>query len=158
MIIHLNPANMNKRLIFLFILAAVISCMKQEDCRETPYPVSQFESEYGCKDTKHTLHINMLNNVKIIRDKSTYDAEVYGDCHPEINFDAYDLVIGRQVTDNLNDTITYEMKNTCPGNELMLTINLIQSPAAGPDTVTYHALIQKLDYSGNLIVNLLLSQ
>jgi hypothetical protein len=149
---------MNKGLIFLVMLGVLFACMKQEECRETPYPVSQFDSDFGCYDTKHTLKINMLNTVKVIGDKATYDAEVTGDCHPDVNFDAYDLVIGRIVTDNINDTITYEMKNTCPDNELTLTVNLVQSSAAGPDTLTYHALVQKLQYQGGLILNLLLTQ
>jgi hypothetical protein len=149
---------MKKHFIFLVLIAAAMSCMKDEKCRETPYPVSQFENEYGCTDTKHSLKIDLLNAVKIIRDKATYDNEVGGDCHPDINFDAYDLVIGRQVTDNINDTITYELKNTCPDNVLTLTVNMIQSPAAGPDTLIYHALVQKLQSQGNMTVNLLLTE
>ncbi|HKK41994.1 MAG TPA: hypothetical protein VJ963_06270, partial [Bacteroidales bacterium] len=139
---------MKKHLLLIALLAASMSCIKKEECRETPYPLFSFESDYGCANTKHSLNIDLLNTVKIIRDQAAYDAEVSGECHPDINFDVYNLVIGRQVTDNINDTITYELKNTCPGNELMLTINLIQSPAAGPDTLTYHALVQKLEYQG----------
>jgi hypothetical protein len=115
-----------------------------------------FESDYGCADTRHTLIINLTNNCTIIRSKETYDSQVSGICHPDIDFTLYDLVIGKQSSGNNNDTITYDLRRTCPDNKLTLIVDIIQGLVTIPDNVVYHALIPKLgdEESLNIQVNL----
>jgi hypothetical protein len=149
---------MKKYIIILTALLSIVSCNKKDNCIETQMTTKQFDSEYGCSDSKNTLKIDLVNNVTVIRDKTTYDSEVSGGCHPEIDFSVYDLVIGKQSIDYPNDTITYDLRNACPDNILTLTVNLIQSSVAEKDTVVYHALIPKIEDQGNLTVNLILTQ
>jgi hypothetical protein len=149
---------MKKYIIILTALLSIVSCNKKDNCKETQMATKQFDSEYGCSDSKHTLKIDLVNNVTIIRDKTTYDSEVSGGCHPVVDFTVYDLVIGKQSTEFLNDTITYDLRNACPDNTLTLTVNIIQSSVAEKDTVVYHALIPKIEDQGNLTVSLILKQ
>jgi hypothetical protein len=97
--------------------------------------------------------IDLSNNCTVIQSKEAYDSKVTGTCHPEINFTQYDLVIGKQSSGNWNDTILYDFRQKCPGNELTLTIDIVQTDLTQPDNVVYHALIRKLASGENLIIN-----
>lgn len=90
------------------------------------------------------FNIDITNTYTIIRSKETYDAIVTGDCHPPIDFSIYDLVIGKQSSGNENDTIKYDLRRTCPDNELTLNVDIIKSLMTRPDNVVYHAVIPKL--------------
>ena len=145
---------MKKIIINTLILIFVLSSCKKDNCNETPIATKHFESEYGCVNTKRTLLIDLSNDCTIIRSKTDYDSKVSGSCHPEIDFTLYDLVIGKQASGNENDTIKYDLRRTCPKNELTLTVDIIQSAATKPDNVVYHALIPKLGDEEGLKVNI----
>jgi hypothetical protein len=130
--------------IVIFALILGLSSCKKNDCKDELRSIKHFESEFGCQDTKHTLAIVLNNDYTIIRSKDSYDSQVSGTCHPEINFSLYDLVIGKQSSGNWNDTIIYDLRKACPENELTLTVDIIQSAMTLPDNVVYHALIPKL--------------
>jgi hypothetical protein len=147
---------MNNRIIFLVILLVIASCSKKDNCKEVLMSTKQFDTGYGCVNTKYTLKINLINSVTIIRDQTAYDNTVSGVCHPTIDFSAYDLVIGKQSTDNMNDTILYDLRTICPDDELTLTVNIVQKDITGPDTVVYHALIPKLIDNGTLNVSIII--
>lgn len=130
-----------KNIILIFTwLFVSISCDQNNDCEDMQVTIHHFD----CMNTKYTLKIDIQNDYTIIRSKETYDSKVTGDCHPTIDFSRYDLVIGRQSSGNENDTIKYDLRKTCPGNELTMTVDIIQSAATRPDNVVYHALIPKL--------------
>jgi hypothetical protein len=125
------------------MVSSLISC-KKNDCDEKILTTKHFESDYGCQSTKYNLVVDLQNSAKIIRSKEAYDTEVSGPCHPDIDFSKFDLVIGKQSSGNENDTILYDYRSACPNNEATLTIDIIQSLAARPDNVVYHAIISKL--------------
>ncbi len=143
---------MKNRIIILAVLLIIVSCNKKDNCKEVLMSTMQFDNEYGCTDTKYNLKVDLVNSAIIIRDKAAYDSEISGDCHPTIDFSAYDLVIGKQSTDNMNDTILYDLRTTCPDDKLTLTVNIVQKDITGADTVVYHALIPKLTDNGTLNV------
>ncbi len=152
---HLTFRKMKYKILFSAFLICLLSCNKKDDCKEQQIALKHFESDYGCADTRHTLNINLNNNSIIIRSKEAYDSQVSGSCHPEIDFGLFDLVIGRQSSGNINGSITYDLRKTCPKNELTLTIDVIQGLATTPDNVVYHALIPKLgdEESLNIKIN-----
>lgn len=53
-------------------------------------------------------------------------------------------VIGRQCTDNENDTILFDYRTVCSDGEPTITFDIIQSDATRPDNVVYHAINPKL--------------
>lgn len=130
--------------LFSILLLCILSSCKKNDCNEVIYPKKHLESDYGCSDTRHSLIVNLQNSASIIRSKADYDNEVTGVCHPEIDFSKYDLVIGAQSSGNEVDTILYDYRNMCPDDELTLTVEIVQSAAATPDNVVYHAIVPKL--------------
>lgn len=130
-----------KNLTLIFVILFVsLACNESNDCKEIQLTTQHFD----CENTKHSLQINIQNDYTIIRSKEAYDSKVTGDCHPTIDFSHYDLVIGKQSSGNWNDTIKYDLRRTCPDNELTLTVDIIQSLLTLPDNVVYHALIPKL--------------
>lgn len=138
-----NLKIMKYSLLFVAILFCLLSCSKKDDCKEQTLTLKHLEDEYGCPDTRHSLIVNLTNNCILIRSKESYDSQVSGTCHPEINFTLYDLVIGKQATANSVDTIIYDLKRTCPKSELTLSVQIIQGLETVPDNVVYHALIPK---------------
>ena len=84
----------------------------------------------------------------------TQNIQVSGTCHPEIDFDMYSLVIGRQSTTREVDTIYYDYGIACPDNELTLTIEIVQGDAVVADNVVYHALIPRLKDGGTIAINI----
>jgi hypothetical protein len=131
---------MKNKLLIVTLLLMNISCRQNHDCEDKQLTIHHFD----CANTKYSLKIDIQNDYTIIRSKETYDSKVTGDCHPTIDFSIYDLVIGRQSLGKENDTIIYDLRKTCPDNELDLNIDIIQSDATRPDNVVYHALIPKL--------------
>jgi hypothetical protein len=144
---------MKYSIVVIAFIIGISSCNKN-DCKEELKPLKHFESESGCENTKHTLAIALHNNCTIIRSKNSYDSQVTGTCHPDIDFSIYDLVIGKQSSGNRNDTIMYDLRKTCPKGELTLTVDIIQSAITLPDSVVYHALIPKLGDEETLNVNI----
>jgi len=144
---------MKSLIINTLILIFFLSACKKDNCTETILTVKHFESEYGCTNTKHTLMIDLNNTCTLIQSKEDYDSKVTGTCHPDIDFTLYDLVIGKQSSGNLNDTILYDLRHKCPEDELTLTIDIIQKALTQPDNVVYHAMIPKLGSGESLKIN-----
>ena len=138
----------------LFI--CIMSCTKKDDCKEEIMNVKNFETDYGCVNTRFSLIVNLNNECTIIRSKEAYDSQVSGPCHPEIDFSQYDLVIGKQSTGNFNDTVLYDFRRTCPDKKLTLTIDVIQLDITQPSTIVYHTLIPKLgdEETLNIVINI----
>jgi len=148
----------NKKIFILIIvlLCSLYSCLDEnEKCKDEILSTKHFETEFGCIQTRFNLLIDLDNTYTVIRSNATYDELVSGICHPEIDFSKYDLVIGKQATGNLNDTVYYDYRRLCPDIDLTLTIDVITSDATQPSNITYHALIPKLgdEESIDIIVN-----
>ena len=133
------------------LLVLLSSC---KVCRESTIATKHFETEFDCPDTKHTLDVDITDNAILIQTKADYDNLVSGPCHPDINFDSYSLLIGKQSTVNEVDTIYYNYGISCPDNELTLTIDIIQGVAAVPDNVVYHALLPRQADGGTIAINI----
>ena len=139
-------------LIFSFLLLSMFSgCDK---CKEKTMSTKQFETEYGCPDTKHSLEVDLTDACVLISSKEEYDDQVTGNCHPNIDFTIYSLIIGKQSTSREVDTILYEYKTVCPDDELTLTVDIVQSAVIKADTVVYHTLIPKPESGADLYVNI----
>ena len=137
--------------ISFFFLVLLSGCDK---CKEKTMSTKHFESEYGCADTKHTLIVDLTDAGMIIRSKEEFDSKVSGICHPDIDFNLYDLVIGKQSTCNMVDTVLYDYGTDCPDAKLTLNVDIVQSDITTPDNVVYHALLPKLGNGEDLTLNL----
>ena len=135
---------MKNTILLSTLLICIMSCTKKDDCKEEIISIKNFETDYGCVNTRFNLNVNLNNECTVIRSKEDYDNQVSGTCHPEIDFSKYDLVIGKQSTGNFNDTVLFDLRRICPDKELTLTIDVIQLDITQPSTIVYHTLIPKL--------------
>lgn len=122
------------------LLFVCMACNQKDDCQDEKLSVHQLD----CENRRYSPQVDINNNYVLIRSREIYDARVTGDCHPVVDFTRYDLLIGRQSSGNEVDTILYDLRKTCPNDELTLTIDVVQSGATRPDNVVYHALIPKM--------------
>jgi len=147
---------MKKTILLSALLICIMSCTKKDDCKEDIINIKNFETDYGCVNTRFGLNVNLNNECTVIRSKEDYDNQVSGDCHPDIDFSQYDLVIGKQSTGNFNDTVLFDFRRTCPDKKLTLTIDVIQLDITQPSTIVYHTLIPKLgdEEALNIVINI----
>lgn len=147
---------MKNTILLSAFLICIMSCTKKEDCKDEILNIKNFETDYGCVNTRFSLIVNLNNECTVIRSREAYDSQVSGACHPEIDFSQYDLVIGKQSTGNFNDTVLFDLRRTCPDKELTLTIDVIQLAITQPSTIVYHTLIPKLGDGEtlNIVINI----
>jgi len=126
------------------------SCNEKENCQDILLTVEHLE----CENSKYSINIDLNNSYTYIRSKEEYDTIVTGNCHPEVDFSNYDLIVGKQASANENNTIYYDLRRTCPDALLTLNIEIVQSELTRPDNVTYHALIPKLGDEETIFVNI----
>jgi len=145
-------------LILSMLLLGIISCEKSDDdCTDTTLNTTSLEAEYGCIDTKYQMDVELSESHIIIRNQLDFTELVSGSCQPDIDFSVYDLVIGKQGLTSGNDTIYYKLIENCETGNEFLTITFIQDATTIAPTVTYHALIPKLEdgqeHSVEIVIN-----
>ena len=131
----------------LLLLTIAMSCNKNDDsstCEDTLVNFTSLEEEYGCTNTPFTLDINLENTFTVIRSQDAFTALTTGECAPEIDFETYDLIIGKQALSNGFDSITYVALEDCTDNAVNLTVTFTTNLTAIAPNATYHILVSKL--------------
>ncbi|MDM8174044.1 hypothetical protein QT327_06705 [Olivibacter sp. 47] len=111
---------MKRGIILISFFLSIFACDKEDredkECMLLMYvPLPSLEEVYGCTDTRYAFHIDLKETHELIRTKHTYDEKVTGSCHPAIDFEKYDLLIGRKGLKSGNHSITYELKKKLYG-------------------------------------------
>ncbi len=124
-------------------------------CTDNELFTKSLEEEYGCVNTKYQIQIDLVDDFAIIHSQAAYNDLVTGICQPEIDFNTYDLVIGKKGLTSGNDTITYQLIENCNTNNLELKVSFHQNITTEAPNLTYHALIAKLGDEQNLNVEII---
>src|SRR4051812_47631404 len=114
-----------KNIISIFsILLLTGSCKKQNNDPCIPEPISykSLYSEYGCSLLPWEVNINYEKFV-IVRDQVAYDSTLNGQCSANIDFNTYDLVIGRKQFATLQ-SIDYAVSRSCNDNSIAINANV----------------------------------
>jgi hypothetical protein len=136
----------------LLILSSCESSNSNNDCTPQTLPVKSLETEYGCTNTKYQLYnIVVGDNFIIIRNQNEFNnwTDDLG-CRPEIDFDTYDLVIGKKQLTSGNQSIQYQYMDDC--TEKTLTVTFVQDETTFAPEIIFHALIPKLEPTEQIIV------
>jgi len=130
---------------FLLSIFLISGCTKNKevDPLETTQIPQNLQSLYGCPDSRYSLNINLVDTFTLIRDQDTFDKLVTGDCKPKIDFNSYNLLIGRKSLRSGNDTIHYEIEKTSGGKNLNVKIVFVQNITTVAPTLTYDVLLPK---------------
>lgn len=139
-------------LLGLVFLSGCESSNSNDDCTPQALPVKSLETEYGCVNTKNQLYnIVDANNFIIIRNQSDFDSKTDDiNCRPQIDFDTYDLILGKKQLTSGNQSIQYQYMDNCTEKKLIVTF--IQDATMVAPTIIYHALIPKLAANEQVVV------
>lgn len=135
-----------KLLYFSLIALAFYSCNDEDNsqCNPQEIAVKSLETEYGCSNTKYVLYnIVQGDNFIIIRNQQDFDQFTDDiNCRPQIDFENYDLILGKKQLTTGNESIEYQLIEDCNGKKL--TVTFVQNETLFAPTLIYHALIPKL--------------
>lgn len=148
-----------KRFFLFYVFFVVVSCNSDDDCGSPAWTTpTNLEVEYGCTNTKYQMDIDLNDDFVIIRSQQDFNNLVTGTCSPDIDFSAYDLVIGKKALTSGNTSIEYSyMKHPC-SNAKYLEVHFIQNATAEAPNLTYHALVPKLNANETVNVTIELLQ
>ena len=118
--------------------------LEPEPCETRQLATSSLEAEYGCSDTRF-LKSEPLESAAITRTQAEFDQLVTGECHPQVDFTKFDLVIGqRQMSGSSSASASYTYQIICPANERVLRVVLKSGVTNDFGFRSYHALVPKL--------------
>lgn len=146
---------MNGRYLFLVLMMIVLdmSCSKKvEDCLNAPLDTYSLEELYECENTKRQMDINLSESFTIIKTQSRFSETVSGTCKPEIDFEKYDLIIGKKGLTSGNVSIDYDFRTDCENDRLLLKVTFNQNITTEAPNLTYHVLVDKLNENENVEV------
>ncbi|RSK42199.1 hypothetical protein [Hymenobacter perfusus] len=115
-----------------------------EPCVSAPISITSLEKEYGCTNTPRQLSVNLPQTYTVIRSQAEFDQQVTGDCHPQVDFTKYDLVIGNKGSSSGSSTITYAYQRECETGQSFLKVIFQAGMTNDAPILTYHALVPKL--------------
>ncbi|MDX1830531.1 MAG: hypothetical protein R3342_13405 [Lutibacter sp.] len=131
-------------LVIFIITLTFNSCNKENNCQNEILPTFSLENKYNCSNTASQMDIQLSNDYVIIRNQSKFDNLVTGSCIPVIDFNSYDLIIGKQGLNNGLVSIDYVLTRDCVTKKLELLVTFNTDLTNVAPNVTYHALIPKL--------------
>jgi len=137
-------------IVLLFVLS--ISCTNDDECSPVIIDITSLEAEYSCMNTPYQMDIDLTEEFIIIRNQSVFDDLVTGSCTLQIDFEAYDLLIGKKGLSSGIERIDYDgLVKNCETGQLSLTITFIRNATAEAPNLTYHVLVPKLE--ANEVIN-----
>jgi len=146
----------NTQLLLLFAILIISSCNREDDCSSpTKNRTKNLEEIYGCENTKEQMNVDLNNDYIIVRSQQSFNEHVMGNCNPQIDFEVYDLVIGKKMLTTENRYIDSFLSRNCNNpNRISLQVIFYQNEATESQNLTYHALIPKLNSAQNIIVDI----
>ena len=87
---------MRKFIVIIIVFVLASSCSNDDECSPVILDITSLETEYSCINTPYQMDIDLSEEFTIIRSQSVFDNLVIGTCMPQIDFEAYDLLIGKK--------------------------------------------------------------
>jgi hypothetical protein len=143
-------------IIVIFFVLPMQSCLNDDDCSPIIIPITSLEDEYGCINTPYQMDIDLSEDFTIIRSQTVFDDLVTGTCLPQIDFEAFDLLIGKKALTSGFETINYnELVKNCDNAQLNLTVTFVRNATAVAPNASYHVLVPKLGENEVIFVDIL---
>lgn len=139
-------------IITVFFFLSSCNENKKMDCTDTIIEVNHLENEYGCTD----VDVNLSDTYMIITSPLDYSEFVNANCELDIDFDTYELVIGKKGLTNGLSSIEYELVENCETENQNLKITFHLNDTTEAPNITYNALIPKLSDNQELHVEIVL--
>ena len=124
------------------------------ECVSDEIAITSLEEEYNCENTENLLDIDLEEAFAIITTQDEFENKVLGDCAPQIDFDSFDLLIGKKAFAQGNDSIAYQLVENCKSNVLQLSVVFLQNDTTEAPNLTYHVLLPKLEQNKTVEVTI----
>jgi hypothetical protein len=98
------------------------------------------------------MEIDLSETFTVIRSSEDFNVRVTGSCNPEIDFEKYDLIIGKKGLTSGNVSIEYDFRTDCENNRSLLTVTFYQNITTVAPNLTFHVLVDKLETINNIEV------
>lgn len=134
----------NLSILIVGVFFFVLGCDKEKECENLVLKTESLENLYGCSDTRYSLECRLDNDYEIIRSQEKFLNFTTGTCRPKIDFQSYDLIVGKKGLTSGNSSIEYYLIEDCQEKIKILTVTFNQNIATVAPNLTYHALIPKL--------------
>jgi len=136
------------KIIFRYLVVFILfsSCCKDDSVCTIDITNKAFSIEevYGCNNTITELVINSDTNSFFITNMNEYNNLISGDCHPQIDFEEYNLLIGKTFSLNKINSFEYTFYETCESGIYKLYLKPIKEVNSNLERFyTYHLLIPK---------------
>ena len=135
------------------LLITVVSCTEEEPCQSGDLPIKDLE-ELSCINVPFNVEVATDKEFELIRSQSDYDRLITGTCDATINWNKYDLVIGKVGLSSGLATIKKQLVADCGSNRILLTFTINTNLAASAPFVTFDAIIPKLDNADDFFVSI----
>lgn len=140
--------NNNRNLILILYILVLIGCRNEGNVLINSYEMktvnsNHLEALYNCPDTRFTMDINLKDTFTLIRDQQSFDKLVTGNCKPSIDFNSYNLIIGKKILFSGNESIQYDLKESLDKKSLNINVIFFQNITSVISNITYHVLIPK---------------
>lgn len=134
--------------VILFITSIFFNCNDPDNPCYTDLSnkVSTLETIYNCTTTISTMQLITNDEYKIITNTADYDALVEGDCHPNIDFAQYNLIIGSIFNESEINFKKYTFIKSCEPNDYKLTVEYELLPTAADDIKQTYAILIPKEY------------
>ncbi len=141
------------RIICFILFAAFVGCGSEDDCNNNTQDVLCLD-DFGCPNAAFQVSIESQQEFQLIRNQEDFDIMVFTRCGVQIDWDAYDLVIGTvRLTSGLSNIQKRSTKN-CITNQNLLDIVINTNISTSAATITWQAVIPKLDDNESLFVDI----
>ncbi|WP_339653671.1 hypothetical protein [uncultured Salegentibacter sp.] len=135
-------------------LCFLLSCNSDDYCENSRIATTSLEDEYACNDTRYSLDISTTEQFELITNLDEYEDKITGTCDPTlIDFEKFDLIIGKVRLGSGNDSIDYSLIESCTeGRSLYVTF--IQNDTMVAPVITYHVLVTKAELNKTIEVRI----
>lgn len=129
----------------LLVQLLMSSCSKEDpECDPFVADLFSLEEIYACTNTLFDMSLSG-DEVQLIKDQATFEQNIGGGCIPTIDFDTYDLLIGRVDLTNGFDDVSYNLWSPCDEEKYIFDINIQLNDTDIAPSIVYHALVHKLE-------------
>ena len=126
------------KLTCVFALLFLFSCNKEECIVNTDIStLTKTMEEFGYDDAITEMRLNISEPYSIINNQTDYDEFVEGDCHPAIDFNQYQLLIGYFVSKKEVVGFEYKFYESVEPNFFKLTLTPEYSTEEYDEISTY---------------------
>ena len=140
--------------ILCLLLGSITGCTDNNQCEAGNQAVKSLQ-DFGCSNVAYNVDVFSANEYALIRSEEEYNQNVEASCQPNVDWNNYDLIIGKQQLSNGLERIERNLVVNCSTNQLTLQFTFYLSITQIAPEITFDAMIPKMMDNQDLYVELI---